>query len=232
MKIAIMQPTFVPWAGYFGLISYVDKFIFLDDVQFDRRSWQQRNKIFENNKAVFLSTPVINKNLRNQKINEAKIDTKSKLKKKFIKRLLQNYSKAKYYDQYNHFFEKILNKEFQYLSDMNIFLIKELCKIVKIHTQFYKSSEIYSKGNKSEKLINICENFRANEYVAVEGSKSYIDDDKILLKKKKIQIIYFDYKETEYHTFYNKFIPKLSIIDLIFNCGLNSKKIILSGIKN
>ena len=61
MKTAIMQPTFIPWAGYFGLIKLVDQFVFLDDVQFDRRSWQQRNKIFENDKASFVTVPIIKK---------------------------------------------------------------------------------------------------------------------------------------------------------------------------
>ena len=70
MKIAIMQPTFMPWAGYFALINYVDKFVFLNDVQFNTRSWQQRNKIFANNKTRFLTVPILKKILRYQKINE------------------------------------------------------------------------------------------------------------------------------------------------------------------
>ena len=77
MKIGIMQPTFVPWAGYFGLIKFVDKFVFLDDVQFDSRSWQQRNKIYNNNSSTWLTVPVVKKNLQNQKIFDVKIDLSS-----------------------------------------------------------------------------------------------------------------------------------------------------------
>ena len=75
-----MQPTFIPWAGYFGLIKYVDKFVFLDDVQFERRSWQQRNKIYEKNDFAFITIPII-KNLRSQKICETRISINKNFKK-------------------------------------------------------------------------------------------------------------------------------------------------------
>ena len=77
-KIAIMQPTFLPWLGYFSLIKKVDKFIFLDSVQFNKRSWQQRNKIKNNTKSMYLTVPVLSKNKFDQKISETKIDRNSK----------------------------------------------------------------------------------------------------------------------------------------------------------
>ena len=77
MKLAIMQPTFLPWPAYFALINYVDEFIFLDNVQFDKRSWQQRNFIISNNKKTLLTVPVISKNRFDQTINEVEIDQSS-----------------------------------------------------------------------------------------------------------------------------------------------------------
>ena len=227
-----MQPTFIPWAGYFGLIKYVDKFVFLDDVQFDGRSWQQRNKIFENGKSTFITIPVIKKNLRFQKISNTKIDTSSNFRKKSIKKILQNYSKSKYFKKYKNLIEKILLKEFISLSDMNIFIIKELCKTIDIKIKFYKSSELNVMGKKSEKLVNICKKLKTTNYISVEGSKIYLEKDLYLFHKNKIQVKYFKYNEIKYNTFYEKFIPKLSIIDLLFNCGSNTKKIIHNSIKN
>ena len=232
MKIGIMQPTFVPWAGYFGLISYVDKFVFLDDVQFDSRSWQQRNKIYNNNATAWLTIPVIKKNLQNQKIFDVKIDLSSKFKKKHIKRIYHNYAKAKYFKKYITFFEELYSKEFKYLSEMNIFFIKEICSLINIHSEFFTSKSLDVNGNKSEKLINICNELKIKKYISVEGSRNYLEADSELFLNKKIDIIYFGYNEVEYGTFYNNFYPKLSIIDIIFNCGENSKKIIIEGIKN
>ena len=97
MKIAIMQPTFFPWSGYFALMEYVDIFVFLDHVQFNKRSWQQRNKIYciNTNDVKWLTVPILSKNLRHQKICEAKIDNSSSFRDKHYKFISQNYSKSK-----------------------------------------------------------------------------------------------------------------------------------------
>ena len=173
MKIAIMQPTFMPWAGYFALINYVDKFVFLNDVQFNTRSWQQRNKIFANNKTRFLTVPILKKNLRYQKINEAKIDVNSKFKKKNINTILQNYSKSKYFNEYKFFFQNLYSKNYNSLSDMNIFFIKEIFKKININCEFYESDNLNTDGAKSEKILNICKKLKVKEYVSVLGSKEY-----------------------------------------------------------
>ena len=232
MKIGIMQPTFVPWAGYFGLIKFVDKFVFLDDVQFDSRSWQQRNKIYNNNSSTWLTVPVVKKNLQNQKIFDVKIDLNSNFKKKHIKQIHHNYTKAKYFKKYITFFEELYSKDFKYLSDMNIYFIKEICNLIDIRSEFFISKNLDVDGNKSEKLINICNKLKVKKYISVEGSRNYLQADSELFLNEKIDLIYFGYNEVKYDVFYNNFYPKLSIIDIIFNCGENSKKIIIEGIKN
>ncbi len=232
MKIGIMQPTFVPWAGYFGLINYVDKFVFLNDVQFDSRSWQQRNKIYNNNTTAWLTIPVVKKKLQNQKIFDVKIDFSSNFKKKHIKTIHHNYAKAKYFKKYIAFFEELYSKQFEYLSEMNIYFIKEICNLIDINAEFFTSKDLDVDGKKSERLINICNKLKVKKYISVEGSKDYLQADAGLFLKKKINIIYFGYNELEYNTFYSNFFPKLSIIDIIFNCGENSKKIIVGGIND
>ena len=184
-----MQPTFIPWAGYFGLIKYVDKFVFLDDVQFERRSWQQRNKIYEKNDFAFITIPIIKKNLRSQKICETRISINKNFKKKQIKRILQNYSRSEYFNNYNYFLNDILLKDFKYLSEMNIYLICEICKIIGIKTDFIKSSDLKTNGNKSEKLINICKKLNSSKYISVEGSKLYIEKDINLFNQIKSMLI-------------------------------------------
>ena len=114
---------------------------------------------------------------------------------------------------------------------MNIFIIQEICKEIKISANFYKSSELNVKGKKTEKLVNICKKINTSEYISVEGSKNYLENDLNLFYENEIQVKYFKFNEAKYDTFYNKFIPKLSIVDLLFNCGTNTNNIIHSGIK-
>ena len=100
MKIGISQPTFFPWQGYLALINFVDEFIFLDDVQFDKRSWQQRNKIKQINKELLLTIPVISKGKRDQKINEVKINNNTNFIEKHLKSISLSYKKCKYFSDY------------------------------------------------------------------------------------------------------------------------------------
>lgn len=115
---------------------------------------------------------------------------------------------------------------------MNIYFIKEICNLIDIRSEFFISKNLDVDGNKSEKLINICNKLKVKKYISVEGSRNYLQADSELFLNEKIDLIYFGYKEVKYDVFYNNFYPKLSIIDIIFNCGENSKKIIIEGIKN
>ena len=101
MKIAISQPTFMPWAGYIALIDHVDEFIFLDNVQFEKRSWQQRNYIKLDQKKFILTVPVLSKGKRYQKINETEIDYGTNFVHKHLNNLKHSYSKSHYYKLYS-----------------------------------------------------------------------------------------------------------------------------------
>ena len=229
MKIAVMQPTFIPWVGYFALIHYVDKFVFLDNVQFDRRSWQQRNRIANGEKVLWITVPVKKKNLLSQNISDVLIND-SKFKKKHLGTIRQSYSKSLYFNEFYNFFDKLLTKEFLRLSDLNIFIIKEICKILKINTSFEIAQNLKSTGKKDQLLANICHELRATEYITVEGAKNYIENSQEF-KKKNIPVNFFNYNQIKYKRGNAKFIPNLSIIDLIFNCGYETKKLITNGSK-
>ena len=146
MRVAIMQPTYLPWSGYFGLFNYVDFFVFLDSVQFERRSWQQRNKIKSSSGSFFLSIPVISKGLREQKIKDIKIDKESKFFEKHIKSITQNYKRTLYFEEYsNEIFHKILNNNGN-LCDLNIQLILTINNFLGIKTETCRSSQLKITG--------------------------------------------------------------------------------------
>ena len=226
MKISIMQPTYLPWTGYFSMIKNVDIFVFLDDVQFDKRSWQQRNKILLNKKEIYLTVPVISKNKSHQKINEVKIDNTENWSQKHFMKIYHAYSKSLSFKKFIKLLEKSYKRNFSNLIDLNIFLIHEICNYLQINTKKVLSSSISNKFNKEKKLLQLCKSLNATEYIAPPGSKNYLNNGEIFLDS-NINFSYFNFEMREYDQFNSdKFIPYLSIIDLIFNHGIKSKEYI------
>lgn len=223
-KIAIMQPTFLPWLGYFSLIKEVDKFVFLDTVQFDKRSWQQRNRIISKNKPFYLTVPVLTKNKFNQKISEVKIDRKSKYINKHLNSLKHNYKSASYFDEYFKDVKEIYERDFEHISELNIKFIKYFSKLLKIETEFFKSSDNDFENSKTQLLINICKYFGADVYISPVSSKDYIIEKNF--SDNEIQLEYQSFEHPEYNQNIDTFISHLSIVDLLFNEGSKSKKYI------
>ena len=222
MKIAISQPTFLPWQGYFALIDYVDEFIFLDNVQFIKRSWMQRNKIKSNNKELLLSIPVKTKGKRFQNIKEVEINHEHYDSNKVLKTLYNNYKKSKYFENYIQAIQRVFLENKVYLCNLNINLIKIISKQIGIKTNFLSSSDLISENfKKIELLSQICKRRNAENYISTLGSKVYLDD----LNKfpgTDISINYFEYKHEKYNQIKKNFISFLSIVDLLFNEGPNT----------
>ena len=232
MRIAISQPTFLSWQGYFALIDYVDLFVFFDNVQFVKRSWIQRNKIKSNNKELFLTIPVKTKGKRFQKIKEVEIDYDHFNYDKFLKTLKENYKNARYFEKYFHEIEKIIKKKDKYLSNLNISLIKKICHLMGIHTKFQNSSEI--EGSDKFKNVNLIEyisqKLSASEYISTIGSKDYMGDIN-KLPNISTKVFFFEYLQLPYNQLNNNFLPYLSIIDLLLNEGENSLDILRKNFK-
>lgn len=224
---AIMQPTFLPWLGYFDLIDASDTFVFLDDVQFDYRSWQQRNKIKSLNKELLLTVPVKGGE-KKQKINEIQIDKDSNFKKKHLNSIYINYKKSRYFDEIYSNVEAIFQKDHQYLVDLNIDLIVFFCKYLNIHSTFLKSSQLDNILKKDELIVEILKKLNSKIYYTPLRSIEYLKKN-IFFQKGDLKVYYQDYKLNHYKQLNDNFIDKLSVLDLLMNEGNNSKKILLSG---
>ena len=221
MKLAISQPTYLPWHGYFGLIDFVDEFVFLENVQFSKRSWQQRNKIRDNKGEFYLTLPVQTKNKYCQKIYEVELDNFYEIKKKHLETIRTNYSNSKYFELYFPSIEEIMKHDFQKLSDLNKKLILYFCKELKITTKI-STDKIYSFQTKNIGYLNdICIAKNCSTYISTEGSKKYFKDINNF-PNADIKIKYFKFNDTKYLQCYENFIPRLSIIDLLFNIGPES----------
>lgn len=232
MKIVITQPTYLSWIGYYGMINLADIFIFYDDIQFERRSWQNRNKILQNNgESQWLTIPIIH-NGQNEKINEVKIDYSTDWREKHWKSIYYSYCKAPYFKIYESEIKSIYEDKHYTISDFNIFIIKKISELLNINTsKFMLSSEIKGvSGKKTDRLINILENVSGDEYISTIGTKSYLETDKF--KAKNINLFWYDYQHPTYRQMKQEFMPYLSVIDLLFNVGPDSLKIINKGLEN
>ncbi len=229
MILGISQPTFFPWIGYFSFLEKIDKLIFLDDVQFSKRSWQQRNNIKLNGEKHLLTISVKSKGKFNQKISEVEI-----LHDKNIdvikKQIFYAYKNADFFKNYYQNICNILDKKHVYLSKLNIDIIKFLIEALNIKINFDYSSN-YSLNLEKEKLIfELCKLNDCTQYLTTIGSKDYLEDFKVV-PKTNIKISYFEYEDIKYNQSDENFIPKLSILDLLFHEGANSINIIRKGFK-
>lgn len=230
MKIGISQPTFLPWCGYIALIDHVDEFVFLDDVQFEKRSWQQRNYIKVRDKKFLLTIPILSKGARFQNINHTKIDYSNDFIKKHINTLLFSYSKTKYFDKYSKEIFKIYEEKNEFISDLNIRLIKYFCKILEIKTKFDYSSNLNTYNKGENLIVEICKKKNCTEYISTIGAKKYIKNKK-LFNNQNMDLSFFNFYNSEYNQSGSNFIQNLSFLDLFFNLGNESITYLRNNLK-
>ena len=223
MITCIMQPTYLPWIGYFAILKNCQQFIILDDVQFNKRSWQQRNNIKSHGKEITLTVPVISKNKQYQKINEVLIDSSRNFRHKHVKSLTINYSKSKYFNQIQKDLFDIINYPYKKLIDLNVNLIKYFINYLDFNIDINYSSFYKTDNSKDQLIFDLCKLSDTKEYFTPIGSKAYLNENNLeKFYKNNIKVHFFNYSIKEYNQLNGNFISRLSIVDLIFNEGKNS----------
>lgn len=224
---AIMQPTYLPWYGYFSLINLVDNFVFLDNVQFEKRSWQQRNYLKSSNGKIVITVPVKTKNSYHQLIKDVQIDRTSNFANKHKKTIDLLYKKSKFYKLfYNDIFD-IIEYEHLYLANLNVALIRTISEFLNLKKKnFFLASEICDeKENKDLLLSSICKKLNTDIYISPLTSKIYLNNSESFINK-NIKIKYFNFNSVKYSQLFGEFLEKMSIVDLLFNTGPAAKDIL------
>jgi len=225
--VGIHQPNFLPWIGYFYKIMKSDIFVFLDDVQYIKRSFINRNKIKTKNGEQYIRLPLYQKGKYKQSIVDCVLFDKEAAVDSLIKNIQTNYGKSKYFIDYFSSFEEILNNGTVSLVDINISLIKWALYAMEETVDFKRSSELEGvTGASTERLISICKSVGGDRYLSGFGGNKY--QDKEMFDDVNIELVITDFEHPTYDQLWGNFIPNLSIIDLIFNCGKDSKSIILN----
>jgi hypothetical protein len=227
-RIAISQPTYLPWIGYFDLIEQVDTFVFLDNVQFEKQSWQQRNRIKTPTGLQWLTVPVVFRGRLGQDIRAVELRESDALTK-HLKSIELNYRRAPFFDEYYPQLENLLGDAPPFLSDFNIGIIRWACDVLRMKTRLVKASELPATGTRAELLACICMSQRASEYLSPIGSYVYLLNERGALESKGIAILFQHYLHPEYRQMFGAFVPYACFLDLLFNEGPRSVEIIRSG---
>jgi hypothetical protein len=224
-KLAILQSNYIPWKGYFDLINSVDEFILYDDVQYTKNDWRNRNKIKTPEGSEWLTIPV--KKNYGQKIRETVIQY-SNWNRKHWYSILHNYSRARHFHDYKDLFENLyLGCQENLLSQINYRFLAAICQILGINTKISWSMDYKLIEGKTEKLVSLCKQAGATEYISGPAAQAYINQE--LFRSENIALSYIDYSGyPEYQQLFPPFDHRVSIIDLIFNEGLNARKYLKS----
>jgi hypothetical protein len=227
--VAIMQPTFLPWAGYFALMLQAETFVFLDSVQFVRRSWQQRNRIKVPGGTLWLTVPVLSRGAREQLISDVQIDHTGGWIEKMIRTITHHYARAPHFAPYADAVFAILRKRHERLADLSIELIAHLQGALGIECTLLRSSALGGKGHKADLLASLCAELGAKTYVAAVGSKEYIDES-TAFPDRGIEVRYNAYQALAYPQLHGPFEPFLSVLDLLLNAGPESGATVRAGL--
>jgi hypothetical protein len=227
MIVGILQPGYLPWLGFFEQIYKCDKFIIYDDVQYDKHGWRNRNRIKTTNGVQWLTVPVFVNFKEKPLINEIRIDNKINWRKKHLFAIKQSYSKATFFTKYINIFEDAYSREWQFLIDVDMYFIMKIAECLGLgNKRIIKSSTLNIRGDRIERLINICKKFDADTFYEGASGENYIN--KKYFAMHGIKVIFQEYKHLVYNQLHGNFVPFLSIVDLLFNHGEKSLEILIN----
>lgn len=229
-KVVVLQPSFIPWRGYFHQIQKSDTFVFYDDVQYDKNGWRNRNRIKTTNGVRWLTVPVHGKGavLEATPLKSISISWEKDWRKPVWETVRQSYSKAPYFSRYAEVLQPFFTERTESLVDLTIGLTKALANELGIGGRtFMRSSELNVSGERMEHLLNVLKAVGATHYVSGPSAQSYIDEG--LFAQNGITLEYMTYDYPEYEQLYPPYDPQVSVIDLLFMKGPEAPRYIWDG---
>lgn len=226
--VSVHQPHYLPWLGYLDKIDQSDLFVILDNVQFKKREFQNRNRIKTPGGDLWLTVPVVTRGKYEQKTSEVEIDNSTPWREKHLKSLEMNYRKAPFYNDVMGKIEKFYTgTAHERLMDLCTDMLKCYMEMMGISTPVRFESELNVPGVKSERIVNICKALGAGVYLSGSGAKAYLDEE--LFEKEGLGLEYQHYKHPEYGQLHGDFSPYMAAVDLLFNHGAASREIMIQG---
>jgi hypothetical protein len=240
--IGISQPVYLPWLGYFEQMAYVDQFVFMDDVQYTRHDWRNRNRIKTASGSIWLTVPV-HSHPRSAAISEILIDYSQNWLRKHLRAIEVNYCKCPYYQPLSEDLAKVLSSKPKKLVDLTVALIRTLCLYVDIEADLAFSSAVPrqptakkdgEESREAEKLerrnsriIDICHHFGASRLYDGKSATQFVDVGRF--RREGIEVVFQEYHHPVYPQAFGDFMSHQSIIDLVMNTGPDAPSILRSS---
>ncbi len=224
--IAITQPTFLPWLGYLDLIVQADTFVFLDDVQFEKQSWQSRNRIrTKNGESIWLSVPIKKASLETKIFAIEIAEGNGVWRKKIYKSIEQNLSRAPFWSECDELLSRtLLDGSKSNLAELNIGFISEAAKKVAPSTELLLCSDLDVQGVREEKLLNLCEKLSADRYYSNAGSAVYLEEEREKFEARGIRLEFQEWEHPEYRQNGPGFVSHLAFVDALACLGWDGVK--------
>lgn len=212
--VAIHQPNYLPWPGYFHKMMESDVFVFLDNVEFTSDSVIHRNKIKTNDGWTWLTVPTTGPS--GNPINSVPIATSERWEKSHRKSIKVHYSNAAHYQTIEPLLD-LYDREWETLAELNTEFISEIVDILGLDSEIRYASHLDVGGKKEDRLVDICESVGADVYFSGEGARNYQDES--VFESSGIDLVYQSFQYPTYQQQFGEFIPNLSIIDMLANVG-------------
>ena len=227
MLVGIHQLHYLPWLRYFDKIARCDVFVVLDNIQYNKNGWQNRNKIKSPAGPLLLTVPVIER--FGQNLNEVRVNNTAPWRRKHWRSISQCYAKAPFFRDYAGFLEVAYAREWEFLNDINRHMLTYFVDKLGIETRIVYASEINAPGVATERLVNLITAVGGDRYYSgAYALEAYLDIE--ALTRAGIRLELQEWRALVYPQLDGDFVPDLSILDLLFNCGPESLRILTDAI--
>jgi len=225
--IACHQPVYLPFPGYFQKMARVDAFVPMPFVQLNKRSWQVRNRIKTRAGAAWLTVPVEVKGRYHQLIGETRV-VEGPWRRKHWEALRHNYHEAPFWEAYAPFFAAAYERRWDWLADLNAHLAAGMRDFLGITTPVVDATGTAFEGAKTDLILDICRRLEATAYLSSDGEAAYLEEEKF--EAAAVAHAYLGWEPTPYAQLFGAFIPGLSSVDVLFNCGPRSLDVVMGRV--
>jgi hypothetical protein len=226
-RVVVLQPSYLPWLGYFDQLYKSDVFVLYDDVQYDKHGWRNRNRIKTEKGPLWLTVPVLTHGQGLPINRDARIDTRQPWARKHLQALRVNYAKAPAFEEVFDALEPVLGRPWTHLIDLNRAVLEALCRLLRLTRSILLSSELDVPGQKTERLIALCRALGADRYLTGDAASDYLDETQFAAND--IRVEYHHYRHPVYAQLHGEFVPYLSVVDLLMNHGRESLGVLVDG---
>jgi hypothetical protein len=215
--LVVLQPSYLPWLGYFDQVRRSDVFVFYDDVQFDKNGWRNRNRVKTAKGPVWLTVPVRQRGRAGQRIDQVEVDGRIPWARKHLRTIQEAYARAPFLADYLPDLADLLQREWTRLADLDIALSRQMCAWFGLERRMYRSSELGIEGSRNARLLALCRHFDADRYFSGTAARDYLDAS--LFDAAGIAVEWQDFPHPQYPQLHGKFVPFMSALDCVFNVG-------------